>query len=236
MTLFGDYLLTMKLHLKLIVKYFAGFLKLRSVEGVQTFPILKTKKLQKLWKSDIKKSTRELHDYVIKFFEGQTISFFEFGVFEGRTIKYFSENMKNSSNTFVGFDSFTGMPETYDYPGISLGHFSLEGAFPNIDDKRVKFVKGYFNQNKNEIKKELNRSSNTKLVHFDADLFSSTLYVLFQLDDHTPYYGLFDEFGGDEVRALYSYLISTDKEVEIISTTFDDKFNIVPRETFMKIY
>ena len=84
--------------------------------------------------------------------------------------------------------------------------------------------------------KELNRSSNTKLVHFDADLFSSTLYVLFQLDDHTPYYGLFDEFGGDEVRALYSYLISTDKEVEIISTTFDDKFNIVPRETFMKIY
>ena len=50
------------------------------------------------------------------------------------------------------------------------------------------------------------------------------------------HYALFDEFGGDEARALYDYLISTDKKIEISDTTYDDKYNIVPRETFMKIY
>ena len=70
----------------------------------------------------------------------------------------------------------------------------------------------------------------------DADIYSSTLFLLFQLDNFTPYYALFDEFGGDEARALYDYLISTDKKIEISATTFDDRFKIVPGKTFMKIY
>ena len=187
-------------------------------------------------KSDVKKTKIDIWNYIIIFFEGQNIDFFEFGVYKGDSIRYFSKKLENNNNTFVGFDSFFGLPDTYDHPALSKGTFSRNGNIPNLDDRRVKFIKGFFNQNKDEIKKELNRSSNTKLVHFDADIYSSTLYILFQLDDHTPYYALFDEFGGDEVRALYSYLISTDKEVEIFSTTFDDKFQIVPRETFMKIY
>ena len=79
-------------------------------------------------------------------------------------------------------------------------------------------------------------SINTKLVHFDADIYSSTLFLLFQLDNYTPYYALFDEFGGDEARALYDYLIATDKKIEISATTFDDRYKIVPGKTFMKIY
>jgi hypothetical protein len=226
----------MKIYLKLIIKYFVGFIKLRTIEGIQAFPVLKSKKLQTLWKANFIKTRAEFHSSVVSFFEGKNIDYFEFGVYQGETIKYFSENFKNTSSIFVGFDSFTGIPETYGHPSIPTGHFSVNGVLPVIDDTRVKFIKGYFNQNKNEIKQELSKSTNTKLVHFDADIYSSTLYVLFQLDDHTPYYAMFDEFGGDEARALYAYLIATDKEIEIISTTFDDKFNIVPRETFMKIY
>ena len=73
------------------------------------------------------------------------------------------------------------------------------------------------------------------MVHFDADIYSQIICII-QLYNFTPYYALFDEFGGDEARALYDYLISTGKSIEISATTYDDKYKIVPRETFMKIY
>ena len=222
--------------IKLVLKYLSSFIKLRTIESVETFPILKTNIFTSLWKSKVCESRKAIWDYVINNFKNKNLDFFEFGVHEGKSIRYFSENLPGLKNTFTGFDSFIGLPNVYNHPSLSKGTFSTDGKTPKIDDRRVKFVKGFFNENKKIIREKLDKSENTKLVHFDADIYSSTLFILFQLDDHTPYYALFDEFGGDEARALYHYLISNDKNVEIIATTFDDKLKIVPRETFMKIY
>lgn len=223
-------------NLKLLLKYIVGFVKLRNIQVLETFPILKSNKFKSLHSAKIFKSRTEIWDQIIRIFSNKDLDFFEFGVYQGESIRYFSEKLINKKNNFIGFDSFEGLPEVYDHGSLSKGHFSRNGEFPNIDDDRVKFIKGFFNEKKNEIQNELKKSTNTKLIHFDADLYSSTLFLLFQLDNYTPYYALFDEFGGDEARALYDYLISTDKKIEISDTTYDDKYKIVPGRTFMKIY
>ena len=65
----------------------------------------------------------------------------------------------------------------YDHGSLTKGYFSTKGEIPNIDDDRVKFIKGFFNEKKDEIQNELKKSINTKLVHFDADIYSSTLFT-----------------------------------------------------------
>ena len=225
----------MKYYIKLLIKFFLGYCKLQPIMAATAFPILKSKYFAGLKSAKIFEKKEILWDFVINKFNQETLDFFEFGVHRGHSIKYFSERLKNVNNNFVGFDSFIGLPETHNHPSLEKGTFSREGEMPKIEDSRVKFVKGFFNEKKVEIVNELDKSKNIKLVHFDADLYSSTLFLLFALDDCAPYYAIFDEFGGDEVRALYSYLISTDRKVEIIATTYDDKLKIVPRETFMRI-
>lgn len=77
---------------------------------------------------------------------------------------------------------------------------------PKIDDTRVTFVKGWFQNSVPEFLKDFSTDATTVLVHFDADLYSSTLYLLNALSGYLPkYYFIFDEFPGDEVRALYNF-------------------------------
>tara|TARA_A100001011_G_scaffold363532_1_gene413520 strand:+ start:670 stop:1353 length:684 start_codon:yes stop_codon:yes gene_type:complete len=224
-------------YLKLIIKFFAGLFKLRYVESLQTYPILKSKIFSTIYKAQKFDDTISVRKFVIDKFENQQpIDFIEFGVHRGISLKQFSTKLLHKDNTFTGFDSFHGLPEVYNHPSLEKGVFSTDGEIPKNDDNRVKFVKGYFNEIKDEIIEVSEKSKNTKLVHFDADIYSSTLYVLFALDNYTPYYAVFDQFGGDEARALYSYLISTDKKIDILATSYEDKFNISPQVTFMKIY
>jgi hypothetical protein len=43
-------------------------------------------------------------------------------------------------------------------------------------------------------------------VHLDADLYSSTLFVLYTLSQRIPeFYFICDEFSGHELRALYNF-------------------------------
>ena len=221
--------------LKLIIKYFSGFLKLRHVESLQTYPILKSEIFSSIQKAKKYVNTRGVRDYVVEKFHNQPIDFMEFGVHKGDSFFKFQKRLTHSENTFTGFDSFEGLPEVYDHPSLKKGDFTTDGVVPDIKDSRIKFVKGYFNQKKEEIIKVCDNSKNTKLIHFDSDIYSSTLYVLFTLDNYTPYYALFDQFGGDEARALYSYLISTDKKIDILAISYVDKFNVSPGGTFIKI-
>jgi O-methyltransferase len=75
-------------------------------------------------------------------------------------------------------------------------HYDTKGATPNIDDSRVTFVSGLF-QNSLPGFLEDYKSNKRKVVHMDADLYSSTLFVLTRLlpllkrDDII----IFDEFG-----------------------------------------
>ena len=88
---------------------------------------------------------------------------------------------------------------------LPSGTFSCKGQEPVVDDSRVSFVKGLFSDT---LPKTIDRikaaaEGRTVLVHFDADLFSSTLFVLTFLRqwlDH--YYFLFDECFGEKSCTL----------------------------------
>lgn len=163
------------------------------------------------------------------------IDFIEFGAYQGRSIKYFARNFVNIDSRFIGFDSFEGLPDTDFHKNYKKKMFDKEGKFPIVNDKRIKFVKGYFSEIKEEISKELSQSKNLKLIHFDSDIYSSTLLALFLCSKHESYYCIFDEFGDDEARALYHYLISNNSSVKFLSASFDNNFYLSPKVVFAKI-
>lgn len=54
---------------------------------------------------------------------------------------------------------------------------------------------------------KLNLSGKMLVVHYDADVYSATLFGLFELDRlKIPYIAIFDEFAGHECLALQDYL------------------------------
>lgn len=122
------------------------------------------------------------------------IDFLEFGVFQGESIRWWTQNNHHPESTFVGFDSFEGLPESWqDYP---QGAFSVDGALPDIPDPRCRFVKGWFQDTLVDWL-DGRRFPRRTIIHLDADLYSSTLFVLVHLlprlkkDDIL----IFDQFG-----------------------------------------
>jgi O-methyltransferase len=106
------------------------------------------------------------------------IDYLEFGVSRGDSMRWWVENNKDPESTFVGFDSFEGIPESWaTWP---KGSFSADGQTPAIADPRCSFVKGLFHDT---LPRWLagHKFSRRTLVHLDADLYSSTVVVLGQL-------------------------------------------------------
>lgn len=123
----------------------------------------------------------------------EPIDYLEFGVFRGESVKWWVRNCTNQDCRFYGFDTFEGLPE--DWGMYKKGE--MNANIPVIDDKRVQFVQGLFQSSVPGFLAATNmRSEKRKIVHLDADLFSSTLYALTSL---APYLKkgdilLFDEF------------------------------------------
>jgi len=137
----------------------------------------------------------------------------EFGVFSGRTINYIS---RFTQDTVYGFDSFEGLPEKW-RDGFDKGMFNQGGHLPAVNHN-VKLVKGWFNESLPGFIQEHIMSGNKKVsfLHLDADLYSSTTYILNALKDHldTDCIVVFDElvnypgFDGDtgELKAWYEFV------------------------------
>jgi O-methyltransferase len=145
-----------------------------------------------------------MYGYLIKCtgLEGP-IDYLEFGVSRGDSMRWWVENSKHPESTFVGFDTFEGIPEAWaTWPE---GSFSTAGEIPEITDPRCSFVKGLFQDTLPGwlAGREFSRRT---LVHLDADLYSSTLVVLSQLLPKlkTNDILIFDEFSSylDEYRAF----------------------------------
>jgi hypothetical protein len=173
------------------------------------------------------KCSRWFAEHKIPFFEGGRIAFYdylirseqleknpfaylEFGVSKGGSFMYWLDHCKNNSTEFVGFDTFEGIPE--DWGSVKAGAYSAGGNIPETNDRRANFQIGLFNETlppflvNNTLEKRL-------VIHLDADLYSSTLYVLinlhsrFKKDDIL----IFDEFfsvtkADHEFRAFLDYL------------------------------
>ena len=143
--------------------------------------------------------------------------FLEFGVFRGYSISYFADRLRHRDSRFVGFDSFEGLPESW--VGYERGTFSTAGEMPRCRDSRVSFVKGWFQDTvPGFLRTDNNLVGNhgPVLVHFDADLFSSTLFLLTTLWHSVPsYHFVFDEFMGHELRAWCAF-----REAYPVTATF----------------
>lgn len=142
----------------------------------------------------------------------------EFGVYKGESLKIFSENISDPNAKFYGFDTFTGLPEKW--IDLDKGHFTTNGITPSIKDTRISYEVGLFNKTLPKFLERLKIESKLNsnfFIHFDADLFSSTLFVLNELKYYiSEYYFSFDEFPSDEIRALYAYELSNNCQIEFL--------------------
>lgn len=149
------------------------------------------------------------------------ISFLEFGVFRGESLRHWSSINTDPASRFVGFDCFEGLPE--DWGKRTKGAFNVDGKIPDIDDERVSFVVGFFQHTLGSFLAKANELDNRLVIHLDADLYSSTLYCLTMLD-HLIKPGtvvIFDEFSDvrHEFSAFYDYVRSYLREFTILCHT-----------------
>jgi hypothetical protein len=121
----------------------------------------------------------DLYNYVIRSQNiTNRIDYLEFGVSRGHSFKWWIEKIKDPGSRFYGFDTFSGLPE--DWGPFKKGDMHNNGEPPRIDDARHTFYQGLFQQTLPEFLSAYN-SSNRRIIHMDADLYSSTLFVLTQL-------------------------------------------------------
>jgi O-methyltransferase len=164
----------------------------------------------------------ELYDYLsAKILGAKPITYLEFGVYRGDSIRYWAGLNGNPESRFVGFDTFEGLPEKWEiYTGtLDRGHFQTGGELPKIADQRVSFHKGLFQETLPGFLASF-RSQNQLVINNDSDLYSSTLFTLCSLH---PYMRpgtivIFDEFSQvlDEFRALQDYTKSFMRNHEVL--------------------
>ena len=123
----------------------------------------------------------------------QEFDYLEFGVSRGTSFKWWIENISNKDSRFYGFDTFTGLPE--DWGPFKKGAMSNGNKPPEIDDGRHQFYQGLFQDTLYKFLKD-HTLDRRMVVHLDADLYSSTLFVLTTLSSYLKKGDIliFDEF------------------------------------------
>ena len=122
-----------------------------------------------------------------------SVDYLEFGVSKGVSFKWWAEHIKDGNSRFFGFDTFTGLPE--DWGSFRKGDMDNNNEIPQMNDPRCSFYQGLFQQTLPAFLKTY-RPSSRKIVHMDADLYTSTLFVLTSIS-HLLEKGdiiIFDEF------------------------------------------
>lgn len=144
------------------------------------------------------KNRVSLHEHVARTetLDQKPIHYLEFGVAGGTSFAWWVKTNQHPGSLFYGFDTFEGLPEDW--------HFFKKGAFsfdiPFMDDPRGTFIKGLFQDTLYKFLDKYGKNTAApdvrRVIHLDADLYSSTLFALTML---APYLRngdilLFDEF------------------------------------------
>lgn len=101
----------------------------------------------------------------------------EFGVCSGRTINLIS---RCTPNKVYGFDSFCGLPEDWGNHQPK-GAYDVEGILPSVNEN-VELVVGLFQETLDDFLSN-HLDKDVSYLHLDADLYSSTKFVLDKLSD-----------------------------------------------------
>jgi hypothetical protein len=116
----------------------------------------------------------DVFDVVASRVQDKRVLYLEFGVFRGRTTRYWSAKLRNPDARLHGFDSFEGLPE--EWAEHAKGQiFDALGQVPVIADPRVQFFKGWFDR---VLPNYTVPEHDLLILIMDADLYSSTSYVL----------------------------------------------------------
>lgn len=148
----------------------------------------------------------------------EPVNYLEFGVASGQSIRWFLSQISNPESRFYGFDTFTGLPE--DFGVFKKGTFNNNTEPPQIEDNRVKFYQGLFQQT---LPGFLNKLDNSKrnIIMMDADLYTATLFALTSL---APYLKkddiiFFDEFAvpTHEFKAFHDFIHSYYSNLKLVA-------------------
>lgn len=161
-------------------------------------------------------------DYVLEMVpETKVQVIVELGVYRGSSITKIANKYTNT--TIYGFDSFDGLPESWNRPDGSCdkGTFSLHGQLP-IVPSNVELIRGWFSDTLPSFVQML-KSQNKKIqmLHIDCDLYSSTKCAFDNLEDvlDNDVYVVFDElfnyptFEKHEIKALYEFVNRTEYKI-----------------------
>lgn len=144
--------------------------------------------------------------------------YLEFGVFEGRSMRWWSQHLTTTGAKFVGFDSFEGLPENW-RPGFDSGEFAT-GAPPAIADDRVSFEVGWF---EDSLPRFTLPSHDQLFINIDSDLYSSATTVLNWAEPRLTVGTLiyFDEFPDrdHEMRAFQEFASRSSHAIRPLAMT-----------------
>ena len=136
----------------------------------------------------------------------EQVLYLEFGVWKGDSMRQWSRLLLNPASSLHGFDTFCGLPEIWD-DERPRGTFSVEANLPRFDDTRIKLHQGLFTET---LPGFVPPPHERLVINLDADLYSSTIYVLRTLHEATRIGTIliFDEFSDrmHELRAFKDYL------------------------------
>jgi hypothetical protein len=139
--------------------------------------------------------------------ENRPIHYLEFGVYRGESISWWLKRLPHPESRFVGFDTFTGLPERW-RRSEPKGWFNADGRLPQIRDPRCSFEAGLFQDTLPGFIRNHDLSGRL-VIQLDADLYSSTLFALTSLAPHLKSGDIlfFDEFSCplDEYRAFHEF-------------------------------
>ena len=147
------------------------------------------------------------------------VLYLEFGVSFGDSIRQWSKLLKNESAQLHGFDSFEGLPSNW-HSFAPKGTYSTGGMIPKVDDPRVKFFKGLFEETLPEY---VFPDYEVLVINIDCDLYTSASFVLNYLRERIRpgTYILFDEFldRANEQRAFDDFVTATGAHFRLLGAT-----------------
>jgi O-methyltransferase len=114
-----------------------------------------------------------------RFVNDAAVDYLEFGVFEGESMQWWTRLNTHTSSRFFGFDSFEGLPEDW-HGEKGKGYFDVCGRLPRIEDPRVKFIKGWFENTLPIFMRDF-LVKNLLVIHIDCDLYGGAILALVHL-------------------------------------------------------
>ena len=167
-------------------------------------------------------SREDVFDFISADLSDVPVLYVEFGVAHGSALLYWSRLLRHPEARLHGFDTFEGLPMSW-ISGRPKGHFSTGGKPPDVGDNRVTFFKGLFEETLPAY--EWPTGYESLVVNLDADLYSSTAFVLSQLKPRLAIGSCiyFDEFNhrADELRAFDEFLEETNFTFRLVAATHE---------------